>query len=427
MAKLPRPKFNLKKPKSKTETLIFLVFRYRGKKLLYSTGLTILPSEWNFKQQRPVEKERRPDLWAIRLQLEELEAICRAIYIGCGYGQISVEDYKDKLDFQTGKTKSEEETPRLSFMAFMDQQIDGMRKQGMRAGSVKTFKLHIEILRQFMAEEGAFDYEDVDWNLRLRLVDWLSGRNAQLAYGNKTLSVLRQFLERARREKLHENTKYQGAGWSITQKKASSIPVTLNLEELQRLADWKLKGYMKKVRDLFLIGAGTGQRFSDYSCYTPAQFYTTAGGVPILSVIAQKTDVPAKIPLTLFPWLLPILEEYDYRTPTLSMQKLNEGLKTLCRDAGFTEEVLVVEQYIGRKARIEKLYRPKCELISSHTCRRSFATILYKMGYTLAQIMPMTGHATESQLRAYIGIDAEENAERIARDVQSRKNSIKNS
>lgn len=315
----------------------------------------------------------------------------------------------------------------MSFMAFMDQQIDSMRKQGMRTGSVKTFKLHVDILRQFMAEEGAFDYEDVDWNLRLRLVDWLSGRNAQLAYGNKTLSVLRQFLERARREKLHANTKYQGAGWSITQKKASSIPITLSLEELQRLADWKLKGYMKKVRDLFLIGAGTGQRFSDYSFYTPAQFYTTAGGVPILSVIAQKTDVPAKIPLTIFPWLLPILEEYDYCSPTLSMQKLNEGLKTLCQEAGFTEEVLVVEQYIGRKARIEKLYRPKCELISSLTCRRSFATILYKMGYTLAQIMPMTGHATESQLRAYIGIDAEENAERIARDVQSRKNSNRHS
>ena len=36
------------------------------------------------------------------------------------------------------------------------------------------------------------------------------------------------------------------------------------------------------------------------------------------------------------------------------------------------------------------------------------------MGYNLAQIMPMTGHATESQLRQYIGIDNEMNAEEIA-------------
>lgn len=427
MAKLPKPRFNLKFPKEKNETLIFMVFRYRGLRLLYSTGLSVLPSEWNAKRQRPIEKERRPDLWAIRRQLDDLDAHCRAIYIESGYGQISVKSFKEQLDFKTGRTEPEAKEAPLSFFDFVDQEIKGMEGQGIRPNSVIPYKLHADILRRFAAEEGGFTFDDVDWNFRLRLIDWLSARNAQLAYGNKTLSILRQFMERARRKELHTNNKYQGTGWRITQKKASSIPVTLSLEELQRLADWKLKGYMKKVRDLFLIGAGTGQRFSDYSCYTPAQFYTTAGGVPILSVIAQKTDVPAKIPLTLFPWLLPILEEYDYRTPTLSMQKLNEGLKTLCRDAGFTEEVLVVEQYIGRKARIEKLYRPKCELISSHTCRRSFATILYKMGYTLAQIMPMTGHATESQLRAYIGIDAEENAERIARDVQSRKNSIKNS
>ena len=42
------------------------------------------------------------------------------------------------------------------------------------------------------------------------------------------------------------------------------------------------------------------------------------------------------------------------------------------------------------------------------------------MGYVLAQIMPMTGHATEAQLRLYIGIDAEENAEQIALAIHER-------
>ncbi|MCG8328653.1 MAG: Arm DNA-binding domain-containing protein [Chitinophagales bacterium] len=62
MAKIPKPRFNLKAPKSKKETLIFLVFRYRRKRLLYSTGLTINPTEWDFKTQRPIEKEMRPAL-----------------------------------------------------------------------------------------------------------------------------------------------------------------------------------------------------------------------------------------------------------------------------------------------------------------------------------------------------------------------------
>ena len=80
---------------------------------------------------------------------------------------------------------------------------------------------------------------------------------------------------------------------------------------------------------------------------------------------------------------------------------------------------------MGRKARIEKRYIPKYKVVSSHTCRRSFATNLYRNGYSLAEIMPMTGHSTESQLREYIGIDGEQNAENLAfRMMQQQQNTI---
>ena len=126
--------------------------------------------------------------------------------------------------------------------------------------------------------------------------------------------------------------------------------------------------------------------------------------------------------MNVFPWVISILYQYEYHSPRLSMQKLNEGLKTLCKRAGFDEHVVIVDQYIGRKARLEKRYVPKYEMISSHTCRRTFATNMYKMGYSLAQIMLMTGHTTEAQLRLYIGIDAEENAEQIALAIAERNN-----
>ncbi len=65
-------------------------------------------------------------------------------------------------------------------------------------------------------------------------------------------------------------------------------------------------------------------------------------------------------------------------------------------------------------------YVKKHTEIVSHTYRRSFATNLYRMGYSLAQIMAVTGHSTESQLREYIGIDAEENAEKMALGIMQR-------
>lgn len=195
--------------------------------------------------------------------------------------------------------------------------------------------------------------------------------------------------------------------------------MTLSTDELQALADMKLRGHLKKVRDLLLIGCGTGQRFSDFSKLREEQFYTTAKGVPLLSLISQKTATPATIPLTIFPWLIPVLEEYEYNAPVLSMQKFNDGLKTLCKHAEIDQEVLVIEQYMGRKPRLQKQFMPKYEVVSSHICRRSFATNLYRMGYRLSQIMPMTGHSTETQLRVYIGLDAEENAESIALELMA--------
>ena len=432
MANLPSARFNLKAPNAKKETLVFLVYRYRGKRLLYSTGITIRPKDWDFKSQRPFEKERRSDLWTVREQIDALASHCKKIYIDSDFGTLSVKAFKHELDVATGKAKPKrrksskrKEAEKIpDFLSFIEMEIEDMERRNMRRNSIKTYKLHAQVIRDFAKFNGGLDYQDVDWNFRLEFIDWLENRNVQLAYGNKTLSVLRQFLERARRRKYHSNTHYQGTGWAVTRKKAKGQTLTFTVEELEHLYAYPFQGFLQKVRDLFLIGASTGQRFSDFSRYRPEDFYTSINGIQILSIISQKTDTPATVPLNIFPWLIPILEKYHYASPALSMQKFNEGIKDVCEIAGFDQKILKVEQYMGRKARIEKCYIPKYKEVSSHTCRRSFATNLYRMGYSLAQIMPMTGHATESQLRDYIGIDGEQNAEAIAMDILQKRQSF---
>ncbi len=432
MAKLPTPKFNLRVASANSETLVSLVFRYKGKRLVYSTGLSIHPKDWDFKTQRPVPQTRRAELFVIKRKLDDLATHCMDIFLESEYGSIELNEFRERLDIRTGKIeppeadmgKLDHNNKRPTFFEFMDQEIEEMEATGMKRGSLKVFKLHAAIIKEFgrsCFRQKQFEYENVDWNFRLKMIDWLAKRNVQLAYGNKTLKILRQFLERARRKKLHKNTDYQGVGWTVTQKKAKGQVVTLNMQELNLLSQMDLKGHLAKIRDICLIGAGTGQRFSDFSRYTPDNFYRTINNVPILSIISTKTDTPAKIPLNLFPWLIPILERNDYATPKMSMQKFNDGLKELCNTAGFEERILKIEQYIGRKARIEKSFVSKHEEVSSHICRRSFATNLYRQGYSLAQIMPMTGHATESQLRQYIGIDNEQNAEEIAFSIMDRQ------
>lgn len=429
MAKLPTPKFNLRVASAQNETLISLVFRYRGNRLVYSTGLSIHPKDWNFDTQRPIPQTRREELFIIKRRLDDLATYCMDIFIATEYGQISPKDFRKELDLKmvgidTPESKESVADDRLHFLEFLDLEIAEMKAAKMKRGSWKVFETHAGRLKKFAADiygKRGFTYEDVDWNLRLKLIDWLAKQNTQLAYGNKTLKVLRQFLERARRKKLHSHTDYLGEGWVVSRKKAEGQLVTLSNDELGILAEMKLAGFLAKVRDICLIGAGTGQRWSDFSRYSQDHFYRTLKGVTILSVISTKTDTPVKVPVNLFPWLLPVLERNDYATPKMSMQKFNDGLKQLCKLAGFDERLLIVEQYISRKAVVKKSFAPKYELVSSHICRRSFATNLYRMGYSLAQIMPMTGHATESQLRQYIGIDGEMNAEEIALSIMAKQ------
>ena len=424
MSKLPKPRFNLKSPNAEKETLILMIFRYRGKKLQYSTGLFVNPVDWNNKENQATLKERRSDLIELNNYLDNLSTHCLNIYIENDYGNISVPRFKEELDKRTGKKVDDDisklslssESAEINFFEFVDKEIEGFSLANMKESTLEPLRIHTKLLKrfgQYYDPQNLFSFEDVDWNFRLKLIDWLASRNLQLAYGNKTLNILRRFLESARRQKLHSNTEYLGSGWTVPRKKARGQHVYFSQKELSRLAELKLTGHFEKIRDICLIGASTGQRYSDFSKYQPEQFSTTFNGIPLITVISAKTDTPSKIPLNIFPWLIPVLEKYDYQTPKISMQKFNDGIKELAELVEFDEKLLVVKQYMGRKARVEKSYIEKHKLVSSHLCRRSFATNLYRMGFKLSQIMPMTGHATESQLREYIGIDSEQNAEEI--------------
>ncbi|MEO0727194.1 MAG: phage integrase SAM-like domain-containing protein [Bacteroidota bacterium] len=355
MAKLPIPKFNLRQSKSKTPTLISLVYRYRGQRLVYSTGYSIHPKDWDFGLQRPIGREQRPDLFLIQRALDDIASYCRDIFIGAGYGRISVEEFKSQLCLlirqeelvstivSTNKqTNLSEDTQAVA--NFLDAEISSLQQSDIKINTRKMFIRHLKMAKHFHAfynDGKGFSFDEVDWNLRLAYIDFLSERRLKLSTGNKALKTFRQFIEKARRKKLHSNTDYQGVGWTVSPKRARGQLITLSTDELDQLAALQIKGYLAKVRDICLIGAGTGQRFSDFSTYRPEDFYTTLSGIPILSIISTKTETPTKIPLNIFPWLIPVLERHGYSTPKMSMQKFNSGLKLLCEHADITERILL--------------------------------------------------------------------------------------
>ena len=101
----------------------------------------------------------------------------------------------------------------------------------------------------------------------------------------------------------------------------------------------------------------------------------------------------------------------------ISDQKFNNYIKIVCELAKITSEVEGAKMIL-KKVDGKKIYRkafgeyPKYELVSSHICRRSFATNHYGKLDTLT-IMKITGHKTESQFLEYLKITPSEHAKKL--------------
>ena len=94
--------------------------------------------------------------------------------------------------------------------------------------------------------------------------------------------------------------------------------------------------------------------------------------------------------------------------------------KLICKKVGLTEELngkifkSFPNEVTGKKhmRKVDGTY-PKYLFVSSHTCRRSFATNLYKMKFPHVSIMQITGHKTESSFLKYIKVTPSEHAEML--------------
>jgi len=401
-----RIRFNLRDASASSKTPIYLIARYRGNTLKWSTGQYIKPSQWDLKRQRP----KAGKLHHLRNFLNRIEITAEKIYLEANSGSLTVAQFREQLDIASGKKAPEDEkTPFL--IEYATTYVIGKRK------GLTTVK---NSLSKFLNGKD-IRFDEIDWNFRKRYVDHLKVKNFQLSTINKRLAGLAQFINASRKDGHHNNTISLEGGWKIKVKGSTSAPIALSLEELKKIAVLPLKGTEKKVADLFLIGAMTGQRWSDYSAYRPENF---RGGQLVFR--QQKTKEIIEIDLDMFDGLLPetltsIMERYGYHSPGVSAQLFNQTIKALCKRAGITQKVMVTSRPGGE---IRDEYYQKWEKISSHTARRTFATIWYEKGLSAGEIMLVTGHKSEKMLRAYIGITEQQARQRMRKNVLRLKENI---
>ena len=161
---------------------------------------------------------------------------------------------------------------------------------------------------------------------------------------------------------------------------------------------------LEKVRDMFVLSCNLGQRYSDMVRISPENFKNG-----IFSIVQQKTGNKCHVPINTLSIdsriTFAILEKYGYHAPyTGDINNYNTYLHELLYHIGedFLEDVYIDNKINGIITRETK---QRFQLISSHSARRSFATINTLRNIPRSKILRATGHSSEKAFSRYICYD----------------------
>lgn len=280
--------------------------------------------------------------------------------------------------------------------------------------------------------------DNVDMDFQRDLVKWYNDKGIMPNTISFRLSRIRTIMRLAVEEKLTTNNDFRNAEFVPKEEEVDEI--YLNPDQIQALLDLDIST-IKKVqelqdnapfskakrkllpklnsirvytiqytRDIFIVGCLTGQRISDYS-RIDSSMYTTINGVDFIRITQEKTDKKVYIPLD--SRVKMILNKYYGELPYVSLSTLNRNLRYLGELMHWTWKPGFDERRMGRKQGDRF-----CDMISSHTARRSFATNAHAAGIPLSSIMAVTGHSSEKTLRRYLRLEAEDKAIIAAKDFE---------
>lgn len=207
-----------------------------------------------------------------------------------------------------------------------------------------------------------------------------------------TLKVIKNMLHRAYDSELTQNNYFHKVQTTLPAN--SSEQIYLREKEIRKLAVVTTQNDREReVRDMFVIACYTALRISDIEQLKDA---VIRGGV--ISLYQKKTKDLVKIPI--LKEIASLVEHYQsVGFPAIDRTKANRIIRTLaarCR----IDEVICCKEQRGGETTITS--RPKYDLISFHTARRSCITNLYKRGYPVNYVMSLSGHKSIQAFQRYM-------------------------
>lgn len=392
-----------------------IYLRYRlGRKIDFnvSIGIKVLPENWDDKKQ--VVKNRsqitnRQELnnliKNLRNHFETFES--KNIESGIIPTYNEVKEYYNSF-FEVHEDK--QELPENNLFTFIESFIvESERTNRVKYNTTKDYRLTKNTLQLFNDEVYKINFDNVDLSWYYDFIEWCNLKGFKDNYTGKHIKTLKTFLNNALENDIEVNLDFKKRRFKVFDEEVEDV--FLNEKELNDIwtLDLKNNPRYELVRDLFLIGCYTGLRVSDYN-HIKKENIKTEKGIKMITIKTKKTERKVAIPL--HPIVNQILSKNNYEPlKNVPVQKLNETIKIICRTAKITEKVEINYKRSGKN--VSTLIE-KCELITSHTARRSFCTNAYLSGVDTLDIMSISGHKSEKNFRKYIKVTAEGHAIKMA-------------
>jgi len=173
--------------------------------------------------------------------------------------------------------------------------------------------------------------------------------------------------------------------------------IRLTTDELRQLRTLEIDDpILIRTRDYFLFLCYTGLRFGDFAKLDRTYYDEETNEIVLMT---QKTSRDCRIHLNLE--ALRIAEKYDFCFNPVYNQDLNRYIKILLKKYHLFETEVVEDYMCGERCTRKALKR---ELISCHTGRRTYISILAENGFSAYEIMSATGHTRVETVMFYIDL-----------------------
>jgi len=423
-------RFNLRSKKDEL-TSIYCLYNLNGNRFRYSSREKIPPKSWSDRKMCALTTLGKAQAHKINAKLRKIK---RMIYdIEADFlaknEVLSTEVLRSKLDEELFGIKKEKEGLIVEDdNVFAEDKVGNFNRYidifikrrdadpNFADGTIKVYKRFRKQWRRYCTQKHSgkrFNFDELSVSILEGFKYHLTNNKSKYSDNliDKMVRTCKVILNDATERGHNENMDYKSKVFSHSPKPADNI--YLNRSELKQIEDLDLSGHsqLEVHRDIFIIGAYTGLRYSDFTRIGKENIVQVKDkedkATRVIKIFMKKVNRYVYIPM--HPTVERILKYHGYNMKQykISNPVINRNLKVIGKKAGIDDDVNKVT-YRNNKG--VKTKHKKYDLITTHTARRSFATNAYKAGVPMLNIMRITGHKTSRSFLKYISFDDEENA-----------------